>query len=231
MRSSFRMGAERYWTISLVVGLLTAGHARGDIVDGIRALGDSIAVWQTAPPAWDVTPLDDDWDGVVRDTLDARGDSVLIRYPALYENRFISTYLEIQKAGEKGYSVLSEWQDSVWVVSGQAVGTADEGWSDSNLQDYFRARLLQLRLLLHANLKKVNVPLFGDTVSVELTLVGRDIQRFTMSHDAALGIVRHISGGALSHAFNRQRGGSFRKFHCVPTHVICSLPGLTLQTR
>mgnify|MGYP001262558416 CR=1 FL=1 len=131
MRSSFRMGAERYWTISLVVGLLTAGHARGDIVDGIRALGDSIAVWQTAPPAWDVIPLDDDWDGVVRDTLDARGDSVLIRYPALYENRFISTYLEIQKAGEKGYSVLSEWQDSVWVVSGQAVGTADEGWSDS----------------------------------------------------------------------------------------------------
>ena len=33
------MGVERYWTISLVVGLLTAGHARGDIVDGEGVMG------------------------------------------------------------------------------------------------------------------------------------------------------------------------------------------------
>ena len=201
MKELLPIGVAKQCVVTLLMSLLTVGQAGGDIVDGIWSLGDSIALWQTTPPAWALTTAADDWDEVERDTLDARGDSVLIQYPALYEDQFVSSYVEVRQAGQKQYFIPSAWQDSVWVVSGQAVGSGDEGWRDSTLQDYFRARLLQLRLLLHAHLEKVKVPLLADTISVAFTLVGRDIQHFSLSHDAALNIVRHISGGAQSHAF------------------------------
>lgn len=201
MKKVLGIRAAGLWARALLMGLLMVAPTKADIVDGIRALGDSIAIWQVRPPAWTLADRAEIAHGVTRDTLDARGDSVWVRYPALYEDRFVSGYVEVGQAGQKRYLIPSAWQNSVWTVSNQAVGTVDQGWGEPILQAYVRDRLLQLRLLLHADLEMVPVPLLSDTVSVAFTLVGRDIQRFSLSHGAAMSIVRHIGGGALGHAF------------------------------
>jgi len=240
--------ARKYSITALLISLISVSISKGDIVDGIHTLGDSISLWSAKPPAWKLSSSVSAWDELVRDTLDVKGDSVLIKYPALHEDRFVSNYVELNKGQEKSYSIQSAWHDSIWVVGGQVVGSVNDGWSNPELQDYFRARQLQLQLLLHANLEKVNIPFLDDTVPVKLVLVGRDMQKFALSHDAALRIIRHIGMGALSHAFYlgckkeddqiliewgvfiRQSNSSFQHLLIVEDRIVSPQAGLMVES-
>lgn len=71
MKKVLGIRAAGLWPSALLMGLLMVAPTRADIVDGIRALGDSIAIWQVKPLAWTLADRAEIEHGVTRDTLDA----------------------------------------------------------------------------------------------------------------------------------------------------------------
>ncbi len=183
--------------ISLTLGG-AATHADADIVTGVQQLRDSLSIWQASPPPWITRESHMFASEIQRDTLDAVGDSVFVRYPPLYDGHFATSYIEINTDTGYRFGLQAEWRDSVWVLDGFPIANIGSGPDEVIIQKYVVDRLLQLRLLLRADVQPMRVAALTDTTPVALTLVGRDVDEFKLTHQALWYTLRHLGGDSMA---------------------------------